>query len=273
MMKRIREQTILIAILVIILGGIGVTMATGIWSTESTKVPVKFETGDFEGEYNPEDIRGSYTLAEIASIFEIPESILKTAFGIDESVSADSFKSKDLETLYPEEVEIGNDAMKAFVSLYKGIPYELTGLILPDAAVDIILSQSYDFDEPLRSAIERTRYSIFEAQASADGDTPDGENNTLTGTIDNETTEFVNDASDAVENETAHETTEDEPVINGNTTFMQALDAGLSISDIEAVIGGEIPSTAMTIKDFCVNSGLSFSTVKTTLTAKIEALK
>jgi hypothetical protein len=233
-------------------------------------VPVKFETGDFEGEYNPEDIRGSYTLAEIASIFEIPESILKTAFGIDESVSADSFKSKDLETLFPEDVEIGNDAMKAFVSLYKGIPYELEGLILPDAAVDIILSQPLNFDETMRNAIEATRYSNYEATM---GDVSDDGNGNATTPDDNETAESVNDATDAAEQTTVHETTEDEPVINGNTTFMQALDAGLSKEEIETIIGAEMPSTAMTIKDFCVNNGLSFSTVKTALTSKIESIQ
>jgi hypothetical protein len=257
-MKRIHEQSILITILVIIIGGIGITMATGLWSTESTKVPVKFETGDFAGEYNPEDIRGSYTFAEIASVFDIPEETLKTAFGIAADVPADSIQSKELETMFPEEVEIGNDAMKAFVSLYKGIPYELTGLILPDAAVDIILNLGYTFDEATLSAIEATRLSTYEMTAEDDAGA-----------------DAATDTTDAADEQTATvepaDAEEEEPAINGNTTFMQALEAGISETDIEAIIGGDMPSTAMTIKDYCVNNGLSFSTVKTALTAQLES--
>ena len=43
----------------------------GSWQTESNKQPKKFETGEFEGMPNPEDIRGSYYFSDIENAFNI----------------------------------------------------------------------------------------------------------------------------------------------------------------------------------------------------------
>jgi len=48
-------------ILVVFFGGIGASGALNYWQTESSKIPEKFLTGEVAGEYNPADIRGSYT--------------------------------------------------------------------------------------------------------------------------------------------------------------------------------------------------------------------
>ena len=63
-----------------------------------------------------------------------------------------------------------------------------------------------------------------------------------------------------------------ERIIKGKTTFKEVLDWGLPREEIEAVIGGELPATGMTIRDFASQKGLEFSTIKVALQAKINAL-
>ena len=277
-MKPIKEKYIILIILVLIFGGIGLFKLAGVWSTETNKVPVKFSSGELAGEYNPDDIRGSYTLDDIATLFEIPEDVLKAAFNIPLDTDATAFKSKDLEGLY-EGVEIGNDSMKAFVAVYKSIDYDLTDVLLPDEAVDILLEAHPEFDAQMVALLNATRVSALgstttessvetpvETTAAPDDQTNSGETvtsteNTLSSeaSTSTETTEPTTSSSEAGEEE--HE----EPLVNGNTTFMQVLNAGVTEAEIETIIGGKIPSTAMTVKDYCTNNGIGFSTVKTAL--------
>ena len=73
---KIKLWQIALIIIIVIFGGIGIAMLTGNWATESDKVPAKFTTGDFAGEYNPEDIRGSYTFQDVADTFQIDLAVL-----------------------------------------------------------------------------------------------------------------------------------------------------------------------------------------------------
>lgn len=268
-MKQIKEIHIVIAVLVIVFGGIGIFKLTGTWTTETTKVPVKFTTGELEGEYNPEDIRGSYTFEEISTLFEIPDEVLRTAFNIPDDIPSTSFHSKDLETIY-EDVEIGNDAIKAFVATYLDIPYELADVIMPDQAVDILLERFPDYDASEYDIVNAIRLSLHLEDMT---ETPEGETDgAVDGASEGESDgDLASQEGDLDANENTEEDHE-EPTVNGNTTFMQVIDAGVDEATIEEVIGGPIPSTAMTIKDYCIDNGLSFSVIKESLSDLMEGL-
>ena len=58
----------MIIIFVFIFGGIAITSVTGYWQTSSSKIPAKYQGGEFAGQYDPADIRGSYSFGEISEI-------------------------------------------------------------------------------------------------------------------------------------------------------------------------------------------------------------
>ncbi len=126
-MKLKPEITVLIAVL-FVAAGIAVTMATGLWQTESDKIPKKLDTvvqtdGGQTVQYDPADIRGSYTFKEISDLFGIPFEDLKAAFMLPED-GAETFQVKSLETLLQgTEVEIGTSSVRMFVAYYLGIAY------------------------------------------------------------------------------------------------------------------------------------------------------
>ncbi len=47
------------------------------------------------------------------------------------------------------------------------------------------------------------------------------------------------------------------------------LDAGVSEERITEILGMEMPNSALTIKDFCLENGLEFSAIKGALEAEI----
>ncbi len=49
------------------------------------------------------------------------------------------------------------------------------------------------------------------------------------------------------------------------------MDWGIPEEEIEAIIGEEFPATGMTVRDFAIQKGLEFSTIKTALQAEIDA--
>lgn len=123
---KIKANTLGILLIVILFGGIFASSYMNMWITESTKIPDRIEEGDFKGEYNPEDIKGSYSFGEVSELFDIPLEDLAFAFGLPKEIEPSEFKNKELETLYEgQEFEIGNGSVKLFVALYKELPYEI----------------------------------------------------------------------------------------------------------------------------------------------------
>lgn len=228
---KINMKSMSIIVFAIIFGGIAATIAADLWSTESNKIPVKYSEGEFEGQYNPQDIRGSYTFQEISDLFEINLDVLYNAFGIDEKSDV-QYKSKDLEALYGDYVEIGNESMQVFVALYKNLPIDLDDAYLPKQAVEIILETNKNL------TVEQIAY-LNEHQVELPNALPPL---TEVVMVDEEKTE--------------------EPLINGLTTFKQALDSGISQEQIEEIIGKELPPLNTVIKDYSIKEGLTFSQIK-----------
>lgn len=249
-------------VVVVLFGGISITMLSGIWTTETTKIPATYVEGDFEGEYNPEDIRGSYTFNEVSTLFDIPLDVLYQAFGIPADTDGDIFKSKDLETLYEDqEVEIGNGSVQVFVALYKGLPIALDDSYLPSSAVEILKALPTEWTEEQLAYFDAYSVILSEPTASIDSEASD------VFLSEDATSESSSDESvDSATTEDAVATEEEEPLIKGTTTFQQVLDAGITQEQIESVIGADLPPTNQPIKDYCLSVGLSFSEVKTALT-------
>ena len=139
---KIKPQTTVFVSILLVLAGILGSWALGWWQTESEKIPQRLETLSAAGEeaaYDPADIRGSYTLEEISTLFEIPLEELAAAFAVDQG-SAAGFKVKDLETIYTDpDSEVGTSSMRLFVAWYKGLPYELKeDSFLPAPATQIL---------------------------------------------------------------------------------------------------------------------------------------
>lgn len=136
---KMKTTTIAILVLVIIFGGVGITSALGWWSTTTSRQPVKYTKGAATGEYNPADIRGSYTFDDVATLFGIQGDVLKQAFNLPEETELKVFKTKDLEGMYEDSpVEIGNGSVKLFVALYLNLPCTLADDYLTERAVELI---------------------------------------------------------------------------------------------------------------------------------------
>ena len=241
-------------VLIVIFGGIAGTMAFNLWNTEGggggqgsggSRVPVTFKVGEFAGEYNPADIRGSYSLGNISELWEIPLTELGTAFGLGAIESLTDFRCGDLEAAYAnleEDVEIGTGSVKVFVALYTGLPYTLSGDdYLPQSAVELL----------------KAKASLTEDQVAF----------LDTHSVDISGLRIVEP------NITEEHETSTEMVIEGNTTFGDLLAWGLSEQEIEVIIGEKLPATGMTIRDFATQQGLEFSHIKEQLQAKVDGLK
>lgn len=256
----------------IIFGGIALSSAMNMWNTTSSKVPATIQTGDFAGEYDPADIRGSYTLKDIEDAFGVSVEILAEAFGVQDNENLDSFQVKNLESIYEALVnqgtEIGTSSVRLFVGLYTGLPIELDGTFLPKPAVEILLDKGGLTDEQ-QEYIKANSVDISAVKVNEQNE----------AVRDNQETEAA-EAPAASETpavtqapankEASSEHTEEENVVKGNTTFAEVIDMGIGKEKIEEVIGGKIPTPGMTVSDYCRQNGIQFSTVKDTLNGLLE---
>jgi hypothetical protein len=140
MKLRLKPQHAALIALAIFVIGIAVTSLLGLYSTKTLKIPAVLTSADYAGQYDPGDIRGSYTFADISSLYGVPLEDLAAAFGQDVR-SASVLKCKDLGTLYAgAPAEIGTASMRLFVAYYTGLPYEPSGdTYLPETAAVILL--------------------------------------------------------------------------------------------------------------------------------------
>jgi hypothetical protein len=176
--------------------------------------------------------------------FGVPAEVLAQAFSLNTSDPA-AFPVKDLEALYEDnDVEIGTASVRLFVALYTSLPYDLTleTSFLPESAVQILQTREL--------TAEQNDYLASHTVAL--------------------------DALPAVETlvETAPQVEEEESdtFIRGKTTFAEVLSWGVTQEQIEAVLGLPMPAeNLMVIKDFVLENGLDFETVKTELQVLVDA--
>ncbi len=246
----ITSKSLTVIIFVTIFGGIAFASAMGWWATESSKIPVTFTEGEYAGQSNPADIRGSYTFGDISNSFAVNPAVLAQAFGVPTGDPA-AFAVKDLEALYASTgFEIGTTSIRLFVAYYTGLPFDTTGqeIYLPGSATEILLAQN--------------------------NLTPDQIAYLETHTVDAGTAGPViaeTPAAPSPSNESAASSTE--YTVKGKTTFGELLQWGMSKETIETLLGASLPDPAMTLKDYASASGLNFETLKPALQAEVDKVK
>ncbi len=132
-----------IAVIVIVLGGALLANALGLFAVESEKEAALIKTGDFAGLADPNDIRGSYSFADIETNFGVSPELLAKAFAIEGTpAELAAYQCKGLEEKYidaPE--EIGTSSVRLFVAFLLGMPVEL-GSFLPESAVEVLFENA-----------------------------------------------------------------------------------------------------------------------------------
>lgn len=235
-------------VVVSLFGGIALSAALGWWSTESTKQPARFTEGAFAGDYNPADIRGSYTFADIEAAFDVPAQTLAQAFDVSTDDPA-AFVVKDLETRYAESpLEIGTASVRLFVALYAGLPYDLAveeETYLPQKAVNILRNH-------VTLTPEQEAYLAAHTVSVESAPAPAGEAQPTPAPASEEENPYT---------------------IKGKTTFGDLLEWGVPQAVIEQTLGASMPNAAVKIKDYCTQNGLAFETIKTTLQAEVDKVK
>lgn len=222
--------------------GIGLSMAFNLWQTESSKEPIRYTEGEFAGEYNPADIRGSYTFGDIEAAFLIPADILAKAYGIQDEDDADGFAVKELEELYgvtPDGGEIGTDSVRLFVALYLGLPYTPEeSSRLPSSALSFLKDRLTveNFEETREIAVQLNEIRISGTVPATEEDHDD-----------------------------------EEIAVKGKTTFDDLLNWGLTQGEIEKILGISMGSRGSTVRDFVTSQGLEFSEFKTKLQELLDS--
>ncbi len=237
-------------IVVLLFGGIGVSTALNWWQTESSKTPAKFADGEYSGQYNPADIRGSYTFGDVSELFEIPLSDLAAAFRVPVDSDPASFTVKDLEALSVNlPVEVGTASVRMFVAFYTGLPYDLSTAeetyLFPEAAA-ILKAQNKMLPEQV--AYLESHLVPIDEELNATSPTPADTQGTPPST----------------------EVGQADRTITGKTTFQNLLDWGVSQEAIEKIIGETMPAPQVIVKDYATQKGVEFSTIKTQLQAEVD---
>lgn len=82
---KINSKIVAMSIILIVFGGIALAKVAGFWrTTGSGRGSRAIAKGVSAGLPNPQDIKGSYTLKDVAKFFDIPEKDLARAFLVDE---------------------------------------------------------------------------------------------------------------------------------------------------------------------------------------------
>lgn len=235
----IRSKQLAPAVVAAFIIGIGGTMAFNLWQTEGSKIPARYSKGEFAGEYDPADIRGSYTFADITAAFGVPADDLGRAFGLAGIDDLEGFQVKELEELYGvmENGEIGTDSVRYFVAIYSDLPYvPKEDTVLPVQAVSVLK--------------ERVSAVTLEAVRSR--------------TVNISGLKAVSPAAD-------HDgpSTEDR-FVRGRTTFAEIRGWGLTDEEIESAIGMEPGPPGTTVRDYLSAKGVEFSTAKDSLQKIID---
>jgi hypothetical protein len=239
-----KSKIVFIVVLFVTFGGIFVADLLGYWQTTSTKQPSLIKEGALAGLSDPEDIRGSYSFGDIEDAFNIKAADLAKAFNI-KTDQPELVKAKDIEAAYAylgEDVEIGTGAVKMFVSIYNGIPLgEIESL--PSTAV-AVLKEHGKWTPELEAQLAEHIIDVANGAPSAEPIMP-------------------------LPSESEHETTGVLTEVSGKTTASDVISAGLTLAEIEEIMGIKIPNPNLTIRDLCDKNDLSFSTVKADISAKL----
>lgn len=247
----VNSKSLTIILFVVLFGGIMLASAAGWWVTESTKIPVTFSEGEFAGQANPADIRGSYTFGDISKSFAITPGVLAQAFGITESNPAE-FAVKDLEALnLNSSYEIGTASVRLFVAYYTGLPFDTTDqeIYLPQKATSILLTRGSLSSDQI-AYLEK--YTVGASETSSAAPT----------------------SVEPISTPAVGTTASVDYMVKGKTTFAELIAWGVPQSVIEQIMGKPVPTnTATTLKDYVAANGLDLESLKPALQAAVDKIK
>ncbi len=267
MKLKLKPLSLAAIIVVLMFGGIAVSDGLNYWATESSKIPAKYTSGEYEGSYNPADIRGSYSFEDVSENFEIPIEHLAKAFGLSESENAREFQCKDLESRYEaaaeKGLEIGTDSVRVFAALYKGLPIELMDTYIPAGAYQVLKDYAGLTQEQMSylDTLTVDLNKLVAVQPIVVQEPPKPEAPKINDTGKPEDTQQSQEGSPI----SKEEQNSDEKLIKGKTTFRELLDWGVTDEEIERIIGKSMPNATLAVRDFCEQQGIEFSTIKTEL--------
>jgi len=247
-------------VVVILFGGIFFSSAMGWWQTESTKEAAKITSGEFAGQANPADIRGSYTFGDVEKNFAVPAAVLAEAFGIKDNNPA-AFAVKGLEGMYSTSgQEIGTSSVRLFVAFYKGMPYDLsTDTYLPESAAVILRARNLSSEQAAYLAAHTVPNPGTAPATSAPQTAP-------------QATQAP--AAQPTPKAETPATSSTDRTVKGTTTFGDLLGWGVSQATIEKVLGTSMPAAQVTkIKDYCTEKGLNFETIRPALQAEVDKVE
>ena len=264
------SKPLAVIVISILFGGIFFSNIIGWWSTETDKVPATYTEGEFAGQANPADIRGSYTFGDVETSFGIPAALLVQAFGVTADDAA-AFQVKSLEEMYADsEQEVGTASVRLFVAFYNGLPFDLSSEIYLPASAAAMLRERPLSAEQLAYLETHTLPAAGEETApveSAPEATPvPAESQPAEPASAEPTPTHAPGAGDGTEDTSR--------LIKGKTTFGELLAWGVPQETVESILGMPLPAGAagLKIKDFCSTNGLDFETIKTELQVEVEKL-
>ena len=130
--------------------------------------------------------------------------------------------------------------MQAYVALYNNLPYSLVDVYLPEQAVSSILSHNTLLTEEQKTYLSTHSIHVIP--------------------LDPSKVTFTE----------AEETTATAFAVKGPTTIQEVIDAGMTKAEFESIVKTGVSFTNQTVKDFCIEKGLSFSEIKVALEEAIN---
>ncbi|MBA7579817.1 hypothetical protein ES695_07965 [Candidatus Atribacteria bacterium 1244-E10-H5-B2] len=235
---KIKSIHILLAIIIIIGGGILLASELDLYNTTRVKSPRK----TVEGFYDVSDIRGSHTLEEIEKYYQLPASSVIKAFGLRPDTNSKIFQLKDMKEIFKpveleeEEYVVETDTVKVFASLYLKIPYVSDETFyLPGKTVDYLIEN----DKLTGEEKEYWQGHTFKLEYL--------DSKYLTAS------EFFKVVVEEAEGFK----------VTGKTTVQELLDGGITEEKFEEISGFKVPEDkSVLVRDFVIDKGLEFGEIK-----------
>lgn len=235
---KIKSIHILLAIIIIIGGGILLASKLDLYNTDRVKSPRKTA----EGLYDVIDMRGSHTLEEIEKYYQLPVSSVIKAFGLRPDTISALFQLKDMKEIFtPVELEgeeyiVETDTVKVFASLYMKLPYVSDETFyLPEKTVNYLIENDKligEEKEYWQGHTFKLEYLDSEYLAAS------------------EFSKIVAEEDEGLE-------------VKGNTTIQELLDSGITEEKFEEITGFKVPDKkSISVRDFVIDKGIEFGQVK-----------
>ena len=235
---KIKSIHILLAIIIIIGGGILLASELDLYNTTRVKSPRKTA----EGLYDVSDMRGSHTLEEIEKYYQLPASSVIEAFGLRPDTNSKIFQLKNMKEIFKsvelegEEYIVETDTVKVFTSLYLKIPYVSDETFyLPEKTVNYLIEN----DKLTGEEKEYWQGHTFKLEYL--------DSKYLTAS------EFFKVVVEEAEGFK----------VTGKTTVQELLDGGITEEKFEEVTGFKVPEDkSVLVRGFVIDKGIEFGEIK-----------